>query len=674
MATPSSDRIIGVNEFFAASEARVDRWRTLNRVAKALAAGGARPAGGHGPDPKALLAELAAAGGPLRLSRARSDGAGPRASEDRRLDRLRASRAEDQRRASRQQLPGRPGALEGRGRGRCPPARRPAAVDRPRPGPPAVLRDPVRLARRAGHVARNPGDLPPAAAGRGRVRLRAGRRRQLRGRGARRRLQREPSGGRDQRRLRVPVAVHDARAARDPAAARCRSPSPRGAGISAPSWRRWSAGGGRSSTSTSRPTATSPQLAGSDEAAPIRRIFYDVEEPMEIHLAILDGVKRPLRDALLRQPQEVRAAPDRHLPRAADRARQVDLQVELDPRHGRVLRRQPVPRRVVGDHRRPGQPARADRQHQEGAGQGGARLRRRPRASSCTNGTSTSNKIVAPGGAASRATSSSSTATATSRTTTGSCWRARSRYYVEAFPLTQYSMYGAVPLRTIKKALLELQGRGQARPREAGGADQLHLRRPRLRTSKRVMEECLAIKPDLIFLWDEAWFGFARFSPFLRRRTAMGAAAALIRDADARSRRTAKRYEAFKAEAGKLDPKDPKLLDMQLLPDPDKVRIRVYETDSMHKSMSALRQGSIIVVATRTSTRSRRPSRRRSSPTPRPRRTCRSSRRSTWRGGRWSWRATSWSCGRSSWRSRSAARSTATRSSRSTSASRRRRR
>ena len=33
MATPSSDRIIGVNEFFAASEARVDRWRTLNRVA-----------------------------------------------------------------------------------------------------------------------------------------------------------------------------------------------------------------------------------------------------------------------------------------------------------------------------------------------------------------------------------------------------------------------------------------------------------------------------------------------------------------------------------------------------------------------------------------------------------------------------------------------------------------
>src|SRR5215475_15565382 len=36
---------------------------------------------------------------------------------------------------------------------------------------------------------------------------------------------------------------------------------------------------------------------------------------------------------------------------------------------------------------------------------------------------------------------------------------------------------------------------------------------------------------------------------------------------------------------------------MELLPDPDKVRVRVYESDSVHKSMSSLRQGSIIVVA-----------------------------------------------------------------------------
>lgn len=50
MTTEATDRIVGLNKYFAASEARVDRWRTLNRVAKAP--GGAR----H--EPKELLANL----------------------------------------------------------------------------------------------------------------------------------------------------------------------------------------------------------------------------------------------------------------------------------------------------------------------------------------------------------------------------------------------------------------------------------------------------------------------------------------------------------------------------------------------------------------------------------------------------------------------------------------
>jgi arginine decarboxylase len=58
-----------------------------------------------------------------------------------------------------------------------------------------------------------------------------------------------------------------------------------------------------------------------------------------------------------------------------------------------------------------------------------------------------------------------------------------------------------------------------------------------------------------------------------------------------------KRYEKATAEAGDVDIKNKRILDTPLLPDPDKVRIRVYETDSVHKSMSSLRQGSIIVVA-----------------------------------------------------------------------------
>src|SRR5262249_57220397 len=32
------------------------------------------------------------------------------------------------------------------------------------------------------------------------------------------------------------------------------------------------------------------QLAGSEEAAPVRRVFHSVEEIMEIHLSVLDGV------------------------------------------------------------------------------------------------------------------------------------------------------------------------------------------------------------------------------------------------------------------------------------------------------------------------------------------------------------------------------------------------
>jgi arginine decarboxylase len=113
--------------------------------------------------------------------------------------------------------------------------------------------------------------------------------------------------------------------------------------------------------------------------------------------------------------------------------------------------------------------------------------------------------------------------------------------------------------------------------------------------TRRVMEECLAIKPDLIFLWDEAWFGFARWSPFLRPRTGMGAAAALEQ-----WRETPAALEQWKAQAAELgedlDPKDARLLKRHLVPDPRKMRIRVYETDSVHKSMSALRQGSIVAV------------------------------------------------------------------------------
>ncbi len=168
-------------------------------------------------------------------------------------------------------------------------------------------------------------------------------------------------------------------------------------------------------------------------------------------------------------------------------------------------------------------------------------------------------------------------------------------YYVEAFPMVAYSMYGAVPLRSIKKALLDLKA--------AGRLDKVKMVTltnctfdGHVYDVRRVMEECLAIKPDLIFLWDEAWFGFARFSPLYRPRTAMGARADL-KEAFA-DPAYLERYLAQEKQLGAdLDPKDARVLDTRLIPDPRKAKLRIYQTNSTHKSMSALRQGSMVLVA-----------------------------------------------------------------------------
>jgi arginine decarboxylase len=165
--------------------------------------------------------------------------------------------------------------------------------------------------------------------------------------------------------------------------------------------------------------------------------------------------------------------------------------------------------------------------------------------------------------------------------------------YVEAYPLTEYSMYGAVPLKTIKKALLDLKAEGK-----------LDRVRMLLLTNctfdghvynvQRFMEEVLAIKPDIVFLWDEAWYAYNRFSIFHRMRSAMGACEALREKYASAAYR--EEYAEFKKKHPKLDPKDAKLLSTHLLPDPDAVKIRVYATTSTHKSLSCFRQGSYIMV------------------------------------------------------------------------------
>jgi arginine decarboxylase len=333
------------------------------------------------------------------------------------------------------------------------------------------------------------------------------------------------------------------------------------------------------------------ELAGSDEAAPLRRIFHNVEELMELHLAILDGVndryETPYFNNLKKYAQRpigtFHALPiargksvfrsnwirdmghfyGTNLFLAESSATTGGLDSLLEPT-GTIKKAQELMARAFGAKR----------------------------AYFGTNGTSTSNKIVV------QAICKPGDIVIVDRNCHkshhyGLVLSGAQPYYVEAYPLTQYSMYGAVPLTSIKKALLDCKAQGTLDRVKVVDLTNCtfdgHMYNP-----ARVMEECLAIKPDLIFLWDEAWFGFARFNAFHRRRTAMGAAAALA--ARYRSPDYRARYNAFVTSTGPLEAGGSAVLHTHLLPDPDKVRIRVYQTCSVHKSMSALRQGSMMLV------------------------------------------------------------------------------
>jgi arginine decarboxylase len=163
--------------------------------------------------------------------------------------------------------------------------------------------------------------------------------------------------------------------------------------------------------------------------------------------------------------------------------------------------------------------------------------------------------------------------------------------YLDAYPLPQFAIYGAVPLSTIKKALLDLEAAGQ-----------LHRVRMLLLTNcifdgvvynpRRVMEEVLAIKPDICFLWDEAWYAFATAVPWARQRTAMISADRL--EQTLASPEYAEEYRNWAASMEGIPRSE--WVDHRLLPDPSRARVRVYATHSTHKSLSAFRQASMIHV------------------------------------------------------------------------------
>ena len=169
-----------------------------------------------------------------------------------------------------------------------------------------------------------------------------------------------------------------------------------------------------------------------------------------------------------------------------------------------------------------------------------------------------------------------------------------SPYYLTGYSLDKYSVAGAVPLKQIKKALIELDAQGL-------------LDRVKLITLtnctfdglaynvEKYMEEILAIIPDVVFLWDEAWFAFARFVPSYRQRTAMHVADRLRQKFDSDEYR--EHYKHYKTEFLSKHPKpDDAWIEQPLLADPDKARLRVYSTQSTHKTLSSFRQGSMIHI------------------------------------------------------------------------------
>ena len=269
------------------------------------------------------------------------------------------------------------------------------------------------------------------------------------------------------------------------------------------------------------------EIAGRDLGR-CRRVFYNQEDFLELHLNVLRGVnaryKTPFFSALKeysKQPTGVFHAMPISRGKSITRS-------ALDPGHGRLLRLEHLPGR---DLRHLGgldsllEPVGPIKEAQELA----ARAFGAKQTFFATNGTSTCNKIVV------QALVRPGDIVLVDRDCHkshhyGMVLAGAEVVYLDSYPLDEFSMYGAVPLREIKHTLLALKA--------AGKLDRVRML---LLTNctfdgvvynvERVMEECLAIKPDLVFLWDEAWFAFARFNPTYRYRTAMDTANDAAREA-----------------------------------------------------------------------------------------------------------------------------------------------
>ena len=154
--------------------------------------------------------------------------------------------------------------------------------------------------------------------------------------------------------------------------------------------------------------------------------------------------------------------------------------------------------------------------------------------------------------------------------------------FLENMVLDKLDLYGPVPLAKIKSVLYTLESRGC-----------LHRVKQIVLTHctfdgilydvERFMLEILAIKPDIIFHWDEAWFATGNYDPVLRSRSTMAV--------------TRRLRTLFLSPEYRIDyAKSATHTTRPTLPNPDTVVLRVYATQSTHKTLSSFRQGSMIHV------------------------------------------------------------------------------
>ncbi len=166
--------------------------------------------------------------------------------------------------------------------------------------------------------------------------------------------------------------------------------------------------------------------------------------------------------------------------------------------------------------------------------------------------------------------------------------------FLETYSLRKHDLFGGVTLERIKEAMLDLKANGK-----------LHLLKQITLTNstfdglvyntEQFMLEILAIKPDIVFHWDEAWFAFASFNPIYSGRTAMSVTKKLKRKL--KSEQYCKFYHTWKSTFDAQLKKTPKAyFSNRLYPNPDEVILRVYVTQSTHKTLTSFRQGSMIHV------------------------------------------------------------------------------